>query len=202
MKSFRIFRHGTLTVIEVPLTEEEIQECLEMGKKRTEVDEEELKWWYRHNGLSSPRAHAIGLMGEVGFEKWLNSKRLRRNVDYVRGKTLVRTYDEIEQDFIIWNKAVGTKSADNNSLEDATKFDTFLYPAKIMLGEARRVLPYPKYLVQTVVAVDKKKCWLCGYVNEETIKASSVATIRGKPAHRIPIEKYRPVDELLRELKT
>jgi hypothetical protein len=166
------------------------------------VDEEELKWWFRHNGLASPRAHAIGLMGEIGFEKWLNSEGLKRNVDYARGKTLVRTYEEIEQDFTIWSKAVGVKSADNDSLEDATKFGAFLYPAKIMPEEARRVLPYPKYLVQTVVSTSKKKCWLCGYVDEETIKASPIAEIRRKPTHRIPIEKYRPVDKLLRKLKT
>jgi len=202
MKSFRIFKHGTLTITEVPLTEEEVRECLELGKKRTEVDEEELKWWFRHNGLSSPRAHAIGLMGEIGFEKWLNSKGLKRNVDYVRGKTLVRTYAEIEQDFTIWNKAVGVKSADNNNLEDATKFGTFLYPAKIMPEEAIRVLPYPKYLVQTVVSTNKKTCWLCGYVDEETIKASSIAEIHRKPTHRIAIEKYGPVDELLKKIKT
>jgi len=202
MKSFRIFRHGTLTILEIPLTEKEIQECLKMGERRTKLNEQKLGWLYRHHGLPSLRAHAIGFMGEKGFEKFLDSKGFIKGVDYVRNDPFVKRYEEIKQDYTIRGREIGIKSADNDSLEDATKYGTFLYPAKMMEEESKRVLPYPDYLIQTVVSTNKKKCWICGFVDKKTIKKSPIRWVVGKPAHRIPIEKYRPVTEILRNLKT
>ena len=194
------FKHKTLTVIEISLTDEEIQKCLENGKKRTEIDEEKLGWKYRHHGLPSPLAHAVGFMGETGFEKWLVSEGLERDRDYVRGERFVERLQDIRQDYHILCKEVGVKTARNAGLDEATKWGTFLYPAKKEVGEAKRVLPYPDYLVQTVVSQSEKKCWLCGYVDRDTITHSPVKTVVSKPAHAIAIESYRPVDELLRKL--
>lgn len=200
-KPFPTFMHGDLTVVEVALTDEEIQKCLEMGKKRTELDEKKLGWKYRHHGMKSELAHAIGFMGERAFQKWLNSRGLQKNIDYTKGKAFVETHEEVEQDFTIWNKTVGVKSADNNSLNDATKFDSFLYPAKQHPDESKRLLGYPDYLVQTVVSRDNKKCWICGYAEKEDIVNSPIDYIVGKPAHKIPIKKYKAVDGLIEILK-
>jgi hypothetical protein len=193
-------KHKTLTVVEIPLTNEEIQKCLENGKKRTEFDEEKLGWKYRHPGLPSPLAHAVGFMGETGFEKWLMSEGLKKDRDYVRGERFVERLEDIRQDYHVLCREVGIKTAQNDSLDEATKWGTFLYPAKKEVGEAKRVLPYPDYLVQAAVSQPKKKCWLCGYVDKETITQSPVRVIVGKPAHSISISKYRPVDELLKKL--
>jgi hypothetical protein len=194
---FPVFRHNELTVVEVPLTDEEIEECLKMGKKRTELDEKKLGWIYRHNGMSSPRAHAIGFMGEVAVEKLFNSLDMERDKDYVRNNPFVEKYEDIKQDFTIGDSDIGVKSAENDSLEDATSYDSFLYPAKKEEGESKRVLPYPDYLIQTVVSVNGKKCWICGFVDKETIVQSPVRQSRKKPTHFIPIDEYEPVEDLI-----
>lgn len=199
---FRSFKHRSLIVVEVPLTEEEIEECLEMGKRRTELDEKKLGWTYRHHGKKSERAHAIGFMGEVAFEKWLQSEGMIEDRDYVRNDPFVETHEEIKQDFTIASSDIGVKSADDNSLQHATSYGHFLYPAKSEEDESKRILPYPDYLVQTVVSVDKKKCWICGFVEEETIKQSPIRPIWRKSTHVIPIGKYRPIKELFKMLKT
>jgi len=201
MEKFHAFKHKGLDVIEVPLTEEEIRECLELGNIRTEINEKVKGWIYRHPGMKSELAHAVGFMGELCFEKWLKLEGLIKDKDYVRGKSFVESLQEIEQDFTIGGKEVGVKSAPNESLDEATKYGTFLYPAKILPGEARRVLGYPDFLVQTVVSIGEKKCWLCGFADKETVVRSPTREIYDKPAHRIPIEKYRPVKELLRILR-
>lgn len=201
MEKFRTFQHKGLAIMEVPLTEEEIKKCLELGKKRTEIDEEQLGWKYRHHGMKSELAHAIGFMGETAFEKWLISKDLKKDRDYVRGKLFVKSHEEIEPDFTIWNRDVGAKSAKHKTLDEATKFDEFLYPAKKHPNESKRVLGYPEYLVQTVVNIENMKCWLCGYVDKDTIMSSPIKYIVGKPAHAIPIEKYMSVGELLKILR-
>jgi len=193
---FKQFKHDNLTVIEVPLTQEEIEECLEMGKKRTKLDEEELGWTYRHHGMKSERAHAIGFMSEVAFEKILNAEE----VDYVRNDPFVERHEDIKQDFTINDSEIGVKSAENSNVEEATKYGSFLYPAKKEEEESKRVLPYPDFLVQTVVNVNEKKCWICGFVDKETIVQSPVREIVGKPAHTIAVENYRPIEEILRKL--
>jgi len=201
MITYPSFKHKTLTVIEVPLTDDEIKECLEMGKKRTELDEEKLGWKYRHHGMKSELAHAIGLMGETAFEKWLDSEGLKQDVDYLRGKVFVERLEDIRQDYEILGKVVGVKSAKNRSLDEATSFGTFLYPAK-PAGKSKRVLPYPDLLVQTVVSVEGKQCWLCGHTDADTVRNSPTQTIHGEPAHMIPIAKYRPVKELISVLRS
>lgn len=195
-------KHKSLTVVEVPLTDDEIKECLDMGKKRTELDEEKLGWKYRHHGMKSELAHAIGFMGEKAFEKWLDSKGLKRDIDYVMGERFVERREEVGQDYIIWGKEIGIKSAKNSSLDQATSFGTFLYPAKKHPGESKRLLGYPEYLVQTVVDMDGKRCWLCGYVGRDTIAASPIESVVGKPAHLISVAQYRPVEELVQILKS
>jgi len=200
MEKFRAIKHEGLDIIEVPLTEEEIKECLENGKKRTEIDEEKLGWKYRHHGMPSSLAHGIGFMGETAFEKWLASKGLKKDRDYVRGERFVERLQDIRQDYHILCKEVGVKTARNTDLDEATKWGTFLYPAKKEAGEVKRVLPYPDYLVQTVMSQSTKRCWLCGYVYRDIIARSPVRIVVGEPAHSIPINEYRPVDELLRKL--
>jgi hypothetical protein len=197
---FPVFKHNKLTVVEVPLTDEEIEDCLKMGKKRTELDEQKLGWIYRHNGMASPRAHAIGFMGEVAVEKLFNSLGIERNKDYIRNNPFVEKYEDIKQDFTIGDSEVGVKSAENDSLKDATSYDSFLYPAKKEVGESKRVLPYPDFLIQTVVSVKGKKCWICGFVDKETITQSPIRRIVGKPAHLIPIEEYEPIEDLINRL--
>ncbi len=194
--SFKVFKHDSLIIIEVPLTQKEIDKCLEMGKKRTELDEEELGWTYRHHGMKSEKAHAIGFMGELAFEKILDSE----GIEYIRNNPFVEKYEDIEQDFRIGNIEIGVKSANNDSLEGATRYGTFLYPAKQEMGESKRILSYPDYLVQTVVSISEKKCWVCGFVDEETIRKSPTRIIVRRPAHRIPIDEYKPIETLLKEL--
>jgi len=198
---FPVFKHDKLTVVEVPLTDEEIEDCLKMGKKRTELDEKKLGWTYRHHGMRSERAHAIGFMGEVAIEKLFNSLGMKKDEDYVRNDPFVMKYEDIKQDFTIRNSEVGVKSAENDSLEDAVSYGSFLYPAKKEGGESKRVLPYPDFLIQTVVSVNGKKCWICGFVDKETIMESPVRQIVRKPTHVIPIEEYEPVEDLIKLLK-
>lgn len=199
---FHVFKYGSLTVVEVPLTQKEIEECLEMGKRRTELDEKKLGWGYRFDGIESERAHAIGLMGELGFEKLLNALDLEQRKDYVRNDPFVKRYEDIEQDFRIGASDVGVKSADKDSLREATRYDSFLYPAKKEKGASKRILPYPDYLVQTVVSVNKKKCWICGFVHRKTIEQSPVRWIREEPAHVIPIREYKSVKSLINLLRS
>jgi len=193
LSDFKVFKQGSLTVVEVPLTQKEIDNCLEMGKRRTELDEKKLGWTFRHTGMKSERAHAIGFMGETAFQKVLDSEE----VEYTRNDPFVEKYEDIKQDFTIGDLEIGVKSAENNSLKEATKYDSFLYPEKN--EESPRVLPYPDFLVQTVVSVNKKKCWICGFVDEETIKNSPTSPIKGEPAHMIPIDKYKPIEGLLKD---
>ncbi|GAF86865.1 unnamed protein product, partial [marine sediment metagenome] len=91
---FKVFRHGSLIIVEVPLTQNEIDKCLEMGEKRTKLDEEKLGWKYRHHGMKSEKAHAIGFMGELAFEKILESEE----IDYIRNNPFVEKYEDIKQD--------------------------------------------------------------------------------------------------------
>lgn len=189
-----MFRHDSLIIVEVPLTQKEIDECLEMGKRRTELDEKKLGWTYRHHGMKSERAHAIGFMGELAFEKILDSEE----IDYVRNDPFVERYEDIKQDFTIKGSDIGVKSAENNSLKEATKYSSFLYPEKN--EESPRVLPYPDFLVQTVVSVNKKKCWICGFVDKKKIVQSPARVIRGEPAHLILVEKYEAIEELFGRL--
>lgn len=202
MLSYPVVKHKSLIVVQVPLTADEIEECLRMGQKRTELDEEKLGWKYRHHGLKSELAHAIGFMGEKAFEKWLDSKRLKRDIDYVVGERFVERHEEVRQDYVIWGKEIGVKSAKNRSLDEAISFGTFLYPAKKHPDESKRLLGYPEYLVQTVVDIDGKRCWLCGYVDRDAIVASPIRSVVGKPAHLIQVAQYRSVEELLQILKS
>ena len=189
-----------MTVIEVPLTDEEIRRCLEDGEERTKIDEEELGWKYRHHGMASGLAHGTGFMGDTAVEKRLNSEGLRKGRDYETGDRFVRQLKDIRQDFRILGTEVGVKTSRSISLTEATKYGSFLYPAKETEGESRRVLPYPDYLLQAVMSQPKKLCWVCGYVKKETIQASPIREVIGKPAHLIPTEKYRAADALLKEL--
>ena len=201
MSVYHTFKHKTLTVVEIPLTDDEIKECLEMGKERTKLDEKKLGWKYRHDGMVSELAHAIGFMGEKAVEKWLDSKGLKRDIDYVVGERFVERREEVRQDYVIWGKEIGVKSAKNRSLDEATSFGTFLYPAKKHPDESKRLLGYPEYLVQTVVDMDGKRCWLYGYVSRHAITASPIKSIVRKPAHMIPVAQYKSVEGLLQILK-
>ena len=195
---FRAFKQGYLTVVEVLLNQKEIEKCIEMGKRRTKLDEEKLGWTYRHHGMRSGRAHAIGFMGEVAFEKLLNAE----GVDYVRNDPFVERYEDIKQDFTIGDSEIGVKSAENDNLDNATSYEHFLYPAKKEEEEFKRVLPYPDYLVQTVGGVNKRRCWICGFVDKETIEQSPMRWIVGKPTHMIPMRRYKPVKKLITLLRS
>ena len=201
-RSFRIISCGPLTVVEIPLTKAEIDKCLNLGRERTELDEKKLGWRYRHHGKPSAQAHGVGFTGEEAFEKWLQRKGLKPDRDYNRADSFVERLEDIQQDFTIWGKTVGVKTAENPSLQVATRFSTFLYPAKGTPGEARRVLDYPEFLVQTVADIPGTRCWLCGFVDRDTITKSPIGTVGNKPAHRISISQYRPVDQLLEVLSS
>jgi len=189
MEDVTEIEYRSTTIIEVLLSQIEIDDCLNKGIQRTKLNEEELGWTYRHHGKRSERAHAIGFMGEKAFEKWLKLE----NITYIENDSFVRKYNEIKQDFQISNYSIGVKSADSYSLENGTKYNSFLYPAKKEIGESKRVLDYPDYLIQTVVSVDKRICWLYGFVSKETIMDSPTRLIHNKPAHSIPIISYKPL---------
>jgi hypothetical protein len=205
MSDLAIVSHPSgLVLVRVPLTSEEIEKCLELGKKRTEYDEGYLGWRYRHHGKPSERAHGIGFIGELAFEKWLQSKGLVKGKDYRVAPAFVDRIEKIEQDFTIYwqgrTKTVGVKTA-NSSLERALQYGSFLYPAKSTLGESKRVLGYPDFLVQTIAEVNEKVCWLCGFVEQQVIRASAIVHIHGKPTHKIPFNKWCPAEELFEAIE-
>lgn len=196
----RAFRYGPLSVLQIPMTKAEVDKCLELGRERTELDEKKLSWKYRHPGLPSDRAHAIGFMGETAFEKWLKAHQLEPQRHYAVGEPFVESLWDIEQDFTFGTKTVGVKTADKPSLRAATQYGYFLYPAKRTTEEARRVLDYPDFLVQAVMDTAGLCCWLCGFAQRDAVMTSPVSMIVGKPAHTIPLERYRSLNLLLETL--
>ena len=201
MTPFVTFQRNGLTLVEISLTANEIQQCLQMGDRRTRIDEEVLGWRYRHHGKPSSRAHGIGFIGELAFEKWLQGNRLERDIDYKVAAPFVTSKEQIAQDFTIWGKSVGVKTA-NSSLERALSYGSFLYPAKVAPGESKRVLDYPDFLVQAIADTDQAKCWLCGFVERDTIIKSPIRMIHEKPAHSIAFSKWQPLEKLLEAIRT
>jgi hypothetical protein len=191
-----IVEHLEHRIVKVPLTDKEIQESFQLGIDRTKVDEEELGWTYRHKGMPSKRAHAIGDMGETAVQKWL----IEAKVPFRPAPKLVKNLGDIEQDIRVGNLRVGVKTAESE-LEAAFKYGLFLYPAKNRPGESRRVLDYPDYLVQAVVSTKQKIVWLVGFVSRADLESAPVREIVEKPAHMIPHSKYRDCDDFLAILR-
>jgi len=190
-----------LIIIEIPYSQTEYDYCYQIGKRQLEHNKRlGLLGDYRYQGLSRETANTVGFIGELAFEKWLASKGLVKNLHYKKANPFQETLSEIEQDFLIFDKSIGVKTRWNESLNNSLSFGTFLYPAKSHEKESLRILPYPHYVIQIIASLEKKKCWLCGYVKREDILKAPIYEIHGKPAHKILFEKYKSLDKLLEEL--
>jgi hypothetical protein len=193
-----IFLRGH-NIIEVNLTSEEIAASQRLGVERTRLDEQQLGWKYRHHGKKSEEAHAIGDMGETTVEKWLQEQKIA----YKPAPKIVRNLAEIEQDLTIGRLKLGVKTMEiNKRVEEAFRYNSFLYPAKRSRGELLRVLDYPDFLIQVAVSRSLRKAWLIGFTKKEHIVASPVRIVVGKPAHAIPHAKYADCAALATVLRT
>lgn len=184
-------------VIEIALTDAEIERSRQLGIERTHLDEDVLGWKYRHHGKRSEDAHAIGDMGETTVEKWLTANAIR----FTPAPKLVHRHEDIKQDITVGHLKVGVKTMEVVTTDDIFQYPTFLYPAKLHPGEKLRVLDYPNFLIQVAVAPAKSCAWLIGYVVRNQIMESEIRTIVGKPAHTIPHAAYKDCDSLLQILR-
>lgn len=183
----QIIVFGIHRIIEIELTSKEIEDSIKLGVERTRLDEQVLGWTYRHQGKKSEDAHAIGNMGEIAVEKWLHSQ----GISFEPATKLVKTYGEIKQDIKINDISLGVKTMEVLKFEEAFKYSTYLYPAKLHPGEAFRVLDYPDYLIQVAVSPSMQLAWIVGFVDKDRIMKSPISEIVGKPAHKIPHAEYK-----------
>jgi len=188
-------------IVEITLIEDQIAKAQGMGKRRTDYDERILDWHFRHNGLDSASAHAIGILGEDAFEGYLINLGLRAGQDYIRCNFLVSKHNDIQQDFVVQGTTIGVKTAIRESREKIFRFDSFLYPAKSRETESRRILGYPEFVIQAAVSLSALRCWLIGFVAREAIRSSPITEIHKEPAHEISIFQFRPMNELMGALE-
>lgn len=180
-------------LIEIGLTEGEMAEATRLGVTRTHLNEKELGWTYRHDGMKSEEAHAVGDLGETAVEKWLAARR----IPYTPAPKLVKRLEDIQQDITVWGMRIGVKTMQVDDVNRIFQYPTFLYPAKNQPGESRRVLDYPDYLIQAALAPKQRRVWLIGVVDRGTLIAARAWDVKGKPAHHIPHAAYRPCEEWL-----
>jgi hypothetical protein len=198
---FSTHRHGHLTVVSAPVSKVTVRLALALGRARTIIDERILRWSYRHHGMNSDRAHAVGLLGEMIFAAWLEAQGLREPRDFRMGDIVVTRLEDIGQDFVVLGSQVGVKSALARSLDEALAHPGFLYPAKDTPGEAQRHVGIPDFVVQTVVVLgDAPACHLCGAVARHHILTSPIVILHGKPAHQIPHSHYQPLEIWIQEM--
>ncbi len=179
------------SLIEIRLSPAEIYTAFALGTLRTWFNEDVMGWRYRHSGLDSERAHSIGQLGEIIFEKILKEN----NIPYMSAPAIVSSKSEFRQDIDVRGCKYGVKTASFKSFLNIFRYGG-LYPAKIMPGESLRVLSYPDYLVQIGTNVHKKKGYFLGAISREQLMACGVVEKFGKPAHVIPLNKYEKLDFL------
>lgn len=176
----------------IKLTLDELKYAFAVGTVRTWFNEKVMGWTYRHSGLPSQLAHSIGQAGEMALSKYLLSK----NIDFSGAPVVVASKNEFKQDITINGKSVGIKSAAKRSYLQIIQRKTSYYPAKKLVGESLRVLPYPELLIQIGVDSSSGKAAILGCITREKIMEASTTSMFDKPTHVIPIGSYTSLDEI------
>lgn len=173
----------------VQLSEHDTFQAFALGVLRTWFNEEVMGWKYRHYGLPSSLAHSIGQMGEMAMSHYLESN----GINYEAAPAIVNSKAEFRQDFRIDGHSVGLKTARKGGYVKVLRDGYAYYPAKNMIGESKRVLPYPEYLVQMGVDCVDFTAHILGVVRGVDISNAETVDMHGKPTHRIPLSLYRPL---------
>jgi hypothetical protein len=171
------------------LSVQDISYAFAVGVLRTWFNETVMKWAYRHSGLPSAVAHAIGQAGEIAMTQYLKSQ----NIPFHSAPTIVNSKDDFRQDVEINGHSVGLKTVGKSAYLKIVKRRHSYYPAKNMTGESKRVLPYPEYLVQMGVDCSQHEVYILGAARRDNIISSQTLYLYGKPTHQIPISSFKPL---------
>lgn len=180
---------GTSHSYIMQLSEYEVMCAFALGVLRTWFNEQVMGWKYRHHGLPSALAHSIGQLGEIAMSNYLTL----HEIDYYSAPAIVNSKADFRQDFRIEGHSVGLKTAKKAAYVRVLREGYAYYPAKNKMGESKRVLPYPEYLVQMGVDCADFTAHILGVVRGVDITSTETVEMHGKPTHRIPVSLYRPL---------